>query len=80
MIYNTQKAKDWATRILLHVWHSSRYSCYKPVINHECWSHHFQSFTVATMTWLTVAEYLCYKWPRICSVCRNHSPFVIHDL
>jgi hypothetical protein len=20
------------------------------------------------MTWLTVAEYLCYKWPRICSV------------
>jgi hypothetical protein len=19
-------------------------------------------------------EYLCYKWPRICSVCRNHKP------
>ena len=22
---------------------------------------------VATMTWLTVMEYLCHKWPRICS-------------
>jgi hypothetical protein len=21
----------------------------------------------ATMTWLTVMEYLCHKWPRICS-------------
>jgi hypothetical protein len=20
----------------------------------------------------TVAEYLCHKWPRMCSVCRNH--------
>jgi hypothetical protein len=26
------------------------------------------------MTWLTVTEYLCHKWPRICSVCRNHNP------
>jgi hypothetical protein len=25
------------------------------------------SFTVATTTWLTVMEYLCHKWPRICS-------------
>jgi hypothetical protein len=24
--------------------------------------------------WLTVTEYLCHKWPRICSVCRNHKP------
>jgi hypothetical protein len=24
----------------------------------------FESFTVATMTWLTVMEYLCHKWPR----------------
>jgi hypothetical protein len=31
------------------------------------WSHYFKSFTVATMTWLTVMEYLCLKWPRICS-------------
>ena len=26
------------------------------------------------MTWLTVMEYLCYKWPRICSTCRKHFP------
>ena len=38
------------------------------------WSHHFESFTVATMTWLTVMEYLCHKWPRICSTCRKHFP------
>ena len=31
---------------------------------------HFESFTVATMNWLTVMEYLCHKWPRICSICR----------
>jgi hypothetical protein len=29
------------------------------------------NFTVATMTWLTVMEYLCYKWPRICSTSRS---------
>ena len=27
------------------------------------WYHHSESFTLATMTWLTVTEYLCYKWP-----------------
>ena len=27
-----------------------------------------------TMTWLTVMEYLCDKWPRICSTCRKHFP------
>ena len=26
------------------------------------------------MTWLAVMEYLCHKWPRICSTCRNHFP------
>jgi hypothetical protein len=26
------------------------------------------------MNWLTVTECLCYKWPRICSVCCNCSP------
>jgi len=26
------------------------------------------------MTWLTVMEYLCHKWPRICSNCRKHFP------
>ena len=38
------------------------------------WSHHFKNCTVATMTWLTVMEYLCHKWPRICSACRKHFP------
>ena len=26
------------------------------------------------MTWLTVVEYLCHKWPPICFVFRNHNP------
>jgi hypothetical protein len=40
------------------------------------------SFTVTSMTWLTVMEYLCHKWPRICSTCRKHfpGPFLVHDL
>jgi hypothetical protein len=38
------------------------------------WSHHFENFTVATMTWLTAMEYLCHKWPRICPTCRKHFP------
>ena len=29
---------------------------------------------VTTMTWLTVMEYLCHKWPRICSTCRKYFP------
>jgi len=32
-----------------------------------------RKFTVATMTWLSVTEYLYHKWPRMCSVCRNHN-------
>ena len=36
------------------------------------WSHHFESFTVATKAWLTVLEYLCHT--RICSACRKHFP------
>jgi hypothetical protein len=40
------------------------------------WSHHFESFTVATMTWLAVMEYLCQKWPRIFSTCRKHFLFI----
>jgi hypothetical protein len=31
----------------------------------------FRKFAVATMTWLTAMEYLCHKWPRICSTCRK---------
>jgi hypothetical protein len=37
-------------------------------------SHHFERFTVVTMTWLSAMEYLCQKWPRICSTCRKHCP------
>jgi hypothetical protein len=33
---------------------------------------HFENFTVVIITLLTVTEYLCHKWSRICSVCRNH--------
>ena len=36
--------------------------------------HHFESFMVATKTWLTAMEYLCRKWPLICSTCRRHFP------
>jgi hypothetical protein len=38
------------------------------------WSHHFKRFTITTITRSTATEYLCYKWPRICSTCRNHNP------
>ena len=36
--------------------------------------HHFESFTVATTTWLTVLDYLWHKWLRICSTSRKHFP------
>ena len=29
------------------------------------------------LTWLTDTEYLCHKWPWICSVCRNHNSWLI---
>ena len=35
------------------------------------WSHHFENFTVATVTWSIVTEYLCHKWPRI------YVPFIV---
>jgi hypothetical protein len=38
------------------------------------WSHHFERFTFATRIWLTVVEYLCHKWPLICSTYRTHFP------
>ena len=37
-------------------------------------SHRFENFAVATMTLLTVREYLCHKWSLMYSVCRNHNP------
>jgi hypothetical protein len=44
-----------------------------------CLSHHFESFTVDTMTWLTASEYLCHKWPRIGSTRRNTSRLFPHS-
>jgi len=35
------------------------------------WRHYFDSCAVATMTWLTITENFCNKWPQICSVCRT---------
>ena len=31
------------------------------------------------MTWLTVTEYLCHKWLRICYTCRSTSRFFPHS-
>jgi hypothetical protein len=36
------------------------------------WSHHFENFAVDIMIWLTIMEYLCHKWPRICSTWHEH--------
>ena len=50
----------------------------RKLLNHDyswlSWSHHFESFKVATMTWLTTMEYLCHKRPRMCTTCRKHFP------
>jgi len=35
----------------------------------QSWIHHFESFMIATMIWLTATEYVCYRWPGICSIC-----------
>jgi hypothetical protein len=40
-------------------------------INHN---YYLDVFIFATMTWLTVMEYLCHKWLWICSTCRKHFP------
>ena len=34
----------------------------------------YSKVLVSTMTWLSIMEYLCHKWPRTCSTCRKHSP------
>ena len=31
------------------------------------------------MTWLTVIEYMCHKWPRICPTCRSTSRSCPHS-
>jgi hypothetical protein len=40
------------------------------------WGYYFENCTVATMTWLIAMEYLCHKWPRICSTSRKHFRFL----
>jgi len=36
------------------------------------WSNHFESFSVATMTWLTVMVYLCHKYvPLVVNTSRS---------
>ena len=42
-------------------------------------SHHFESFTTTTMTWLTVMKYVFHTWPRICFTCRNTSRSFPHS-
>jgi hypothetical protein len=60
-----------------HDFHDRGLLLTRKLLKHEflwlSWSYHFKSFMVATMTWLTVMEYLCHKWLQICSVCRNHN-------
>jgi hypothetical protein len=46
----------------MYMWHPLYQAQY------PSWSHLFESFTVATMPCVTVMEYLCHKWPRICFV------------
>ena len=37
------------------------------------WYIYYVKVSQATMTWLTVTDYLYHKWPRICCVCRCHN-------
>ena len=62
----------WYTILIIKLsWHG--YNTYPDRCLTSCehywlsWSHHFERFTIATMTWLTVTKYLCHKWRRICS-------------
>jgi len=36
------------------------------------WSYRFESIMVITLTWSIVTEYMCHKWPGICSKSRKH--------
>jgi len=52
------------------VWPSSLYRFWLPL-----W-YLLTLLMVATITWLAVANYLCHKWPQICSVCHNYTSFL----
>jgi hypothetical protein len=44
----------------------------------KCWSHHFESVMVHVITWLSIKDYLCHRWPLIWSViCRTHNIILI---
>lgn len=30
-------------------------------------------FICTRLSWLTITEYLCHRWPGICSICRYHN-------
>ena len=38
------------------------------------WSHHFECFSVGTMAWLAITEYLCCILRRLYSICRRYFP------
>jgi hypothetical protein len=55
---------------LLFYWDKYNHTIFFLCVQNVWWveiGHHFESFTVATTTWLTAKAYLCHKWPRICS-------------
>ena len=54
-------------------------NCYH-ILSINLWSRWPHSlWRLDTMTRLTATEYLCHKWPRICSFCLNHSPVLPHS-
>jgi hypothetical protein len=55
---------------------SSKYKSLIKGFSWLSWSHLLEIFTVATMTWLTVMEYLCHKGQRIYFTCRKHFPIL----
>ena len=53
-------------------WGSRKESYWTKGCSWLSWSHHFESFTVATMTWLTVMEYSCHGYaPLVVSTSRS---------
>jgi hypothetical protein len=84
--HNGKGAINEITKSIIVYWKDIIYISEREIKGSGCswlsWSHHFEHFTVAIMTWLTFMEYLRHVWPRICSTCRNHftvlSPFIAY--
>jgi hypothetical protein len=59
---------------------------HSPAFLITCMTYHSPSIRhPLSSTWglarqLCESECMCHKWAWICSVCRNHSPFLIHDI